>query len=63
MDGIGLSALVISVITALSHLHLRRVHTLCFSSECSATPPTTPNKSIIVTPPSLIETEKNISII
>tara|TARA_R110000868_G_scaffold400269_1_gene674551 strand:+ start:675 stop:887 length:213 start_codon:yes stop_codon:yes gene_type:complete len=70
MDGIALSALVISVINALSHLHLRKVHALCFSSECSATPPTTPNQStslfnkeVIVNPPSPISNEKNITII
>lgn len=69
MDGIALSALVISVLNALSHLHLRKVHSFCFTSECSATPPTTPNQStslfkkeVIVNPPSPIE-EKNITII
>ena len=67
MDGIALSALVISVLNALSHLHLRKVHSFCFTSECSATPPTTPNQSfkkqVIVNPPSPIEEEKNITII
>ena len=72
MDGIALSALVISVLNALSHLHLRKVHSFCFSSECSATPPTTPNqstslfkKAVIVNPPSptLIEKDKNLSIV
>ena len=72
MDSIAISALILSILNGLSHLHLRRVHTLCFSSECSATPPTTPNsstslfkKAVIVTPPSptLIETDKNISLI
>ena len=70
MDGIALSALVISVLNALSHLHLRKVHSFCFTSECSKTPPTTPNqstslfkKAVIVAPPSPIEAEKNITII
>ena len=73
MDSIALSALVISVINAISHLHLRKVHSFCFSSECSSTPPTTPNQStslfkkgeLIVTPPSptLIEIDKNLSTI
>ena len=71
MDGIALSALVISVLNALSHLHLRRVHSFCFSSECSATPPTTPNQftslfkkgEVIVTPPTPTEIDKNITII
>lgn len=54
MDSIAISALVLSIINGISHLHLRRVHALCFSSECSGTPPGTPKikKEVIVSPPS-----------
>jgi len=43
MDYVAIAAIIISVATAISQLHLRRVHVLCIDSECYKTksvPPT-----------------------
>jgi hypothetical protein len=47
MDAISVSALAVSIITALgalfSHLHLKRVRLFgCMESDCITSPPTTP---------------------
>ena len=43
VDSVAVIALVVSVITAISHLHLRRINLLCINSECyrsKSIPPT-----------------------
>jgi hypothetical protein len=56
MDSVAIIALVVSVITAISQLHLRKVHILCIDSECykSKTAPPTP---IVEQPKHLEDTE------
>jgi hypothetical protein len=57
MDYVALAAIIISVGTAISHLHLRKVHLGCIESECykSKSVPPTP----IVEQPNLEINEEN----
>jgi len=49
MDYVGLTALIIAVISALGHFvettHLRKIKIGCMESECMKTPSTTPATS------------------
>ena len=43
MEGVSWAALIVSIGSLLSQLHIRRVHTLCFDSDCrkmKSEPPT-----------------------
>jgi len=46
MDYVGLSALIIAVISALGHFiettHLKKIKFGCLESDCTKTPPSTP---------------------
>jgi hypothetical protein len=58
MDYVALAAIIISVGTAISHLHLRKVHLGCIESECYKVGKSQPVTPIEVQPIALSETKE-----
>ena len=54
-NSIAIAALIISVINAISHLHLRKVNLFCINSECYRSKSVPPTPVVIEQPKALLE--------
>ena len=60
VDSVAVIALVVSVLTAISHLHLRRINFLCINSECYRSKSVPPTPIILEQPKPLEDIHEKI---